>query len=230
MADEQSGDGKQQRSGRGISRRGLLIGGAVTVGAGATLFHEELGRLWWRVPGIDKQRNDGDVDHAGAQWIAASEANLRYADRPADFTVDRVVIHVTEGSYATAVRVFRDPLHAAAAHYLIRGKDGHIAQMARELDVAFHAGNRSYNERSIGIEHEGFVDKPETLTDVMYRSSARLTADICARYEIPVDRKHIIGHNEVPDATHTDPGPHWDWDKYIRLVRAAAKDGAKDKA
>lgn len=231
MAEGRSDDGHKKQSGRGVSRRRLLIGGgAVVAGTAALAYGEELSRLWWRVPGIDKQRNEGDVDHTGAQWIAASEANLRYADRPDDFTVDRVVIHVTEGSYATAVRVFRDPLHAAAAHYVIRGKDGHIAQMARELDVAFHAGNRAYNERSIGIEHEGFVDKPETLTDVMYRSSACLAADICARYDIPVDRSHIIGHNEVPGATHTDPGPHWDWDKYIRLVRQAAKDRPKATA
>lgn len=231
MAEGRSDDGHQQRDeghqrrpGRGVSRRALLIGGgAVVAGSAALAYGGELSRLWWRVPGIDKQRTEGQVDHRGAQWIAASEANLRYADRPDDFSVDRIVIHVTEGSYATAVRVFRDPVHAAAAHYVIRGKDGHIAQMARELDVAFHAGNRAYNERSIGIEHEGFVDRPETLTDVMYRSSARLAADICARYEIPVDRKHIIGHNEVPGATHTDPGPNWDWDTYIRLVRAAAK-------
>ncbi|MFC7310378.1 N-acetylmuramoyl-L-alanine amidase [Streptomyces monticola] len=206
-----------------ISRRRLLIGGGVAVaaGTGALVYQEELSRLWWRVPGIDKQRNEGAVDQPGAQWIAASRANLRYADRPADYPIDRVIIHVTQGSYDTAVRVFRDPLHAAAAHYVIRARDGHIAQMARELDVAFHAGNREFNERSVGIEHEGFVDKPSSFTDVMYRSSARLCADICARYEIPVDREHIIGHHEVPGATHTDPGRHWDWDRYIRLVRKA---------
>jgi N-acetyl-anhydromuramyl-L-alanine amidase AmpD len=56
----------------------------------------------------------------------------------------------------------------------------------------------------------------------MYASSARLTAGICGRYGIPVDRRHIIGHVEVPGTDHTDPGPHWDWDRYIRLVHQAA--------
>ena len=37
-----------------------------------------------------------------------------------------------------------------------------------------------------------------------------------------MDRKHIIGHVEVPGTDHTDPGPHWDWDRYMRLVREAA--------
>jgi N-acetyl-anhydromuramyl-L-alanine amidase AmpD len=94
--------------------------------------------------------------------------------------------------------------------------------MIRELDVAFHAGNRSYNERSVGIEHEGFVDRPQDFTAAMYASSARLTAAICGRYGIPVDREHIIGHVEVPGTDHTDPGPHWDWDRYLKLVRRAA--------
>jgi N-acetyl-anhydromuramyl-L-alanine amidase AmpD len=53
----------------------------------------------------------------------------------------------------------------------------------------------------------------------MYAASARLTAATCRRYGIPVDRKHILGHVEVPGTDHTDPGPHWDWDRYIRLVR-----------
>lgn len=209
---------------KGVSRRKLLIGGgsAVVAGAAALTFQEELSRLWWRIPGIDKQRTEGEVDQAGAHWVAASRGNLRYADRPADYRIDRIIVHVTEGSYATAIRIFKDPLHAAAAHYVVRARDGEITQMARELDVAFHAGNRGFNERSIGIEHEGYVDRPSSFTDVMYRSSARLAADICARYEIPVDRKHILGHNEVPGATHTDPGRHWDWDRYMELVRREA--------
>jgi N-acetyl-anhydromuramyl-L-alanine amidase AmpD len=205
-----------------ISRRALLIsgGGAALFTAGA-LTWDEVSRVWWRLPGVDKQRKEGEVDQPGVRWIAASEANLRYADRPADYTVDRVVIHVTQSDFPTAVKVFRDPLHAAASHYVVRAKDGRTVQMVRELDVAYHAGNRSYNERSIGIEHEGFVDRPENFTEEMYRSSALLTARVCKKYDIPADREHIVGHNEVPGADHTDPGPHWDWKRYMRYVREA---------
>ncbi|MCQ8189496.1 N-acetylmuramoyl-L-alanine amidase [Streptomyces rugosispiralis] len=208
--------------GRRVNRRTLLIGGsAAGLGAGGAAYaaRDELARMWWRLPGVDKPRKAGAVDQPGAEWIAASGANWRWADRPADYVIDRVVIHVVQGSFDDAVRVFRDPGHRAAAHYVVR-RDGHIAQMVRELDVAFHAGNRSYNERSIGIEHEGFVSEPSSFTDAMYRASARLTASICERYDIPRDREHIVGHVEVPGTDHTDPGRHWDWDRYIRLVRA----------
>jgi hypothetical protein len=207
---------------RKIGRRALLIGGATAVAVGgAALARHQLSRFWWRTPGVEKPRKGGAVDYPGAEWVAASPANYRLADRPDDYPIDRVVIHVVQGSYATALKVFRDPDHAAAAHYVVR-KDGHVAQMIRELDVAFHAGNRSYNERSIGIEHEGWVDRPASFTDAMYRSSARLTASICARYGIPVDRKHLIGHVQVPGTDHTDPGRYWNWDRYLRLVREAA--------
>ncbi|MEV6174664.1 N-acetylmuramoyl-L-alanine amidase [Streptomyces sp. NPDC051954] len=216
-----AGDSGGKDTDRHIGRRALLAGTAVAAVGAAVLARDELGRLWWRVPGVEKPRKAGAVDYTGAKWVAASSANWRRADRPDDFGVDMVVIHVTQGSFDSAVKVFQDPGHGAAAHYIVR-KDGHITQMIRELDVAYHAGNRDYNERSVGIEHEGFVDRPEDFTDEMYAASARLTARICARYDIPVDREHIIGHVEVPGTDHTDPGEGWDWDRYMRLVRDAA--------
>ncbi|CAM5386249.1 N-acetylmuramoyl-L-alanine amidase [Streptomyces pilosus] len=214
---------------RRIGRRALIVGGAAAAAGTAVLARDELARLWWRVPGVEKPREPGAVDFAGARWVAASEANWRRADRPDDYGVDMVIVHVTQGSFDSAVRAFQDPGHKASTHYIV-GQDGRITQMIRELDVAYHAGNRDYNERSIGIEHEGFVDRPGDLTDEMYEASARLTARICARYDIPVDREHILGHVEVPGTDHTDPGPHWDWNRYLKLVRAARTAAPDTKA
>ncbi|MGW2030952.1 N-acetylmuramoyl-L-alanine amidase [Streptomyces sp. NPDC001811] len=214
---------------RRLGRRALLVGGAAAAVGTAVLAREELSRLWWRMPGVDKPRVAGAVDFRGARWVGASAANYRVADRPSDYRVDRVVIHVTQGGYASAVKVFRDPGHGAAAHYIVR-KDGRVTQLVRELDVAFHAGNREYNERSVGIEHEGFVEDASSFTAEMYASSARLTAAICARYGMPVDREHVIGHVEVPGTDHTDPGRFWDWDRYMRLVRAEREKAERERA
>lgn len=52
----------------------------------------------------------------------------------------------------------------------------------------------------------------------MYRSSAALTKHLAARYGIPKNRSHIIGHSEAPGADHTDPGPNWDWNHYMQLI------------
>ncbi|MFB0618107.1 N-acetylmuramoyl-L-alanine amidase [Streptomyces sp. AGS-58] len=207
-------------SDRRLGRRALLAGGAAAALGTAVLAREELARLWWRLPGVERSRVAGAVDFRGARWVAASPANYRRADRPDDYSVDRVVVHVTQGGYASAVKVFQDPAHGAAAHYVVR-RDGRVTQLVRELDVAFHAGNREYNERSVGIEHEGFVEDASSFTDALYTASAGLTAAICRRYGIPADRAHIVGHAEVPGTDHTDPGRFWDWERYLRLVRAA---------
>jgi N-acetyl-anhydromuramyl-L-alanine amidase AmpD len=160
------------------------------------------------------------VDHLLAEWQPATSSNFTASDRPWSYQVDRVVIHVTQTSYADALDIFRDPAKKVSAHYVVRSADGHVAQCVREADVAWHAGNWDYNTRSVGIEHEGWVDRPAYFTEALYQESAKLTAGICGRYGIPRDRAHIIGHYEVPGTDHTDPGPYWDWDRYLRMVEA----------
>ncbi|WP_084960071.1 N-acetylmuramoyl-L-alanine amidase [Thermoactinospora rubra] len=155
------------------------------------------------------------ADYPAAHWIPAHSGNYARASRT---KVDRVVIHVTQGSYAGAISWFQNPRARVSAHYVIRSRDGDVTQMVRHRDVAWHAGNGSYNRRSIGVEHEGYVGNATWFTDAMYRASAALTRAICDKYGIPKDRRHIVGHNEVPGATHSDPGRHWNWTRYMQLV------------
>jgi N-acetyl-anhydromuramyl-L-alanine amidase AmpD len=163
------------------------------------------------------------VDHPFAEWQPATPSNHTTANRPATHAVDRVVIHVTQTTYATTLDIFQNPKKKVSAHYVVRSVDGHVAQCVREADIAWHAGNWEYNTRSIGIEHEGWVDRPAYFTDALYERSARLTASVCDRYAIPKDRAHIIGHHEVPGTDHTDPGPNWDWSRYLWLVNGARR-------
>lgn len=162
------------------------------------------------------------TDYPQAQWFPASPANRTSANRPSDHPVDRIVIHVAQQAFTETVGIFEGPAQRVSAHYVVRSGDGFVAQRVRERDIAWHAGNWDYNTRSIGIEHEGWVDQPSYFTPTMYERSARLTADICDRYGLPKDRAHIIGHDEVPGSDHTDPGAHWDWGRYIRLVNLAS--------
>ncbi|MDP9867810.1 MULTISPECIES: golvesin C-terminal-like domain-containing protein [Streptosporangium] len=157
-------------------------------------------------------------DYPNASWVAASSSNYTASSRPSSYAIDRVVIHVTQGSYAGTISWFQNPSASVSAHYVVRSSDGAVTQMVRDKDVAWHAGNWSYNTRSIGIEHEGYVSDASWFTDAMYRASAALTRSICDKYGIPKDRTHIIGHNQVPGATHTDPGQYWDWNKYMQYV------------
>lgn len=158
------------------------------------------------------------VDYPSATWAPASTANYTASNRPTSYPIQLVVIHVTQETFTDTIKLFQNPAHAAAAHYVVRSADGAIDQCVREHDIAWHAGNWDYNTRSVGIEHEGWVDQPSYFTTAMYHASAALTASVCDRYGIPKDRSHIIGHAEVPGTDHTDPGPYWDWVRYIRLV------------
>ncbi|WP_079161897.1 N-acetylmuramoyl-L-alanine amidase [Streptomyces fodineus] len=161
------------------------------------------------------------VDYPPAEWQPASTSNYTPSDRPVGYDIDRVIIHVTQETYTKTLAIFVNPQKKVSAHYLVRSADGHVAQCVHEADIAWHAGNWDYNTRSIGIEHEGWVDQPSYFTNALYEQSARLTAAICDKYGIPKDREHIIGHYQVPGTDHTDPGPHWDWVRYLRLVNFA---------
>lgn len=153
------------------------------------------------------------VDYPSALWVPADPNNYATGRSAA---IDKVVVHVTQGSYAGSISWFQDPVSEVSAHYVVRSSDGQITQMVRDSDTAYHA--RSANASALGIEHEGFIDDPSWFTDPMYRSSAALTAYLCDRYGIPKDRAHIIGHSEAPGNDHTDPGPYWDWTRYMELV------------
>ena len=54
--------------------------------------------------------------------------------------------------------------------------------------------------------------------DTMLRSSAKMVASIAKRWDVPINKKHIVGHVNVGGQTHTDPGPYWPWNKYLRMV------------
>lgn len=163
----------------------------------------------------------------GVAQIGAAPSNYSHAHRPAS-AVRLVVVHVTEGSYAATVSWFRNPKARAAANYVV-GRDGRIAHMVPDDEIAWHAGNGWVNAHSIGVENEGITAVDGTFTDAEYRASAQLVASLLRRYHLPADRAHVIGHNQVPDpfhrgeyggwAHHTDPGPYWNWARYMTYVR-----------
>jgi len=136
---------------------------------------------------------------------------------------DYVVVHTMQGYYGGSISWFQNPAANVSAHYLMRAEDGEVTQMVREDDRAWHVGNS--NSYALGIEHEGFIAEPEWYTWETYLSSARLTRWMCEAHSIPVDRDHVVGHVELPNQTHTDPGGFWDWDLYMALVRDVVPQG-----
>ncbi|MEE2830186.1 MAG: peptidoglycan recognition family protein, partial [Myxococcota bacterium] len=167
-------------------------------------------------PADSEAREGGSGYPARSQFLAAHSSN--YSNRSGGTSsIDSIVIHTIEGSHPSAVSWFRNPASDVSAHYVVKRSDGAVTQMVYDEDRAWHATN--YNNRSIGIEHEGHAHSSSNWTEPMLEGSARLAAWLATRYGIPVDRDHFIGHSEVPGSDKSDPGSHFPWERYLTMVR-----------
>ncbi|WP_338704227.1 N-acetylmuramoyl-L-alanine amidase (plasmid) [Streptomyces sp. Q6] len=163
-------------------------------------------------------------------FVAGSPAGSQVSDRPANgIRIDTILIHDLETTYDVGVAGLANPTNTASTHYVM-SSDGTVTQMVPTKNIAFHAGNYSSNLHSIGIEHEGFaVQGAAWYTEAQYEATAYLVQYLAARFGIPLDRQHIIGHDNVagPNSAlvagmHWDPGPSWDWAHFMTLLRAPA--------
>jgi AmpD protein len=104
-----------------------------------------------------------------------------------------------------------------SAHFLIR-RSGEIIQFVPCGMRAWHAGvsvwqgRERCNDFSVGIEMEGDDHRP--FADAQYTALGRLTRRLRRAY--PLDS--IVGHSDIAPGRKTDPGPHFDWARYRRLI------------
>jgi hypothetical protein len=240
-------------AGGGLSRRKFMLGAAAGLAADASRPAIGLARAGSGpvpVPLADPEHlramaftaKEGEFPEApDFRFRWAGEGRYTRADRPWDgIDIKYIVIHDTEATYDQTLDYFHGPSGAGGAttHYVIRSWDGRITQMVPTSHIAFHTGNFWYNMHSIGIEHEGYLAHGHRwYTEAQYRSSAKLVRYLAARFGIPLDREHIIGHEEIPaeDAEHSakqhyDPGPFWDWAYYFKLLGAPLYQEGPDRA
>lgn len=104
-----------------------------------------------------------------------------------------------------------------SAHFFIR-RSGEIIQFVSCRHRAWHAGASLWrgrtrcNDFSIGVELEGSDYVP--FTPEQYRSLTYLTRRLKRVYRID----DITGHANVAPERKTDPGPHFDWARYLRSL------------
>jgi N-acetyl-anhydromuramyl-L-alanine amidase AmpD len=181
-------------------------------------------------------------DYPGAIWFTTSCTNKCDVGRPlGNASVNKIVIHDTEGGWDGSVATLQND-SGKSVHYIVDADGSRVGQFRKETDTTWHAGNYYYNETSIGIEHVGVASDPSGYSDGLYDTSRDLVQSIRTRWNVPLDRKHIIGHYQVPDGTqiaedsapctdtldncensanyggadnHRDPGYYWQWCQYM---------------
>ena len=104
-----------------------------------------------------------------------------------------------------------------SSHFLVR-RDGQVLQFVPCNKRAWHAGLSTWrgrsrcNDFSIGVELEGSDFEP--YTERQYDTLARLTRYLNRTYPI----RDIVGHSDIAPERKTDPGPFFDWDKYLKRL------------
>lgn len=104
-----------------------------------------------------------------------------------------------------------------SAHFFIR-RNGGITQFVSCNQRAWHAGVSEWwgktrcNDFSLGVELEGSDLAP--YTDAQYKKLQYLTRRLQRNYPL----KQIVGHADVAPGRKTDPGPLFDWGKYLNSL------------
>ena len=169
---------------------------------------------------------------AGARFIRSPNCDAR----PAGGAITLLVIHhinLPPGEFGGPgiVELFTNrldygahPYYAAiagmrvSAHFLIR-RDGELLQFVPCRRRAWHAGESRWrararcNDFSVGVELEGTGETP--FTAAQYRQLARLTRALRTRYPI----RDVVGHSDIAPGRKSDPGPHFDWERYRAMTR-----------
>lgn len=149
----------------------------------------------------------------------------------------RIIIHRAEcpnvpKAAENVAHYFKATTTPASAHFCVDADS--VVQCVQDGDRAWHAPP---NAGTLGIEHAGYSadnDWSTPASQAMLELSARLCAELCAKYGIPVvwltvddlqhDRMGITDHATVSLAfrksSHTDPGPHFPREWYIARVAA----------
>src|SRR3990167_446603 len=117
-----------------------------------------------------------------------------------------IVLHIGEGDRN---QIWSEFLYAEkSSHYLVN-KDGSCWQFVLDEDIAWANGEQNNptseivkshgklnpNYYSLSIEHEGYGNAD--ITSKQYDTTIRLVKELCQKWNIPIDRKHIIGHKEI---------------------------------
>ncbi len=128
-----------------------------------------------------------------------------------------VVIHSTHGSLQATISWFSTTSSQVSAHRIV-GLNGEHYKMVDDDIQAWHAVEN--NPYYLGIELEQLtVNDP--YSEEQYKVAAKIVKEWSRKYGFEINRQNIVGHEETEQgkrARKTDPGPMFDWDKFMALA------------
>ncbi len=178
-----------------------------------------------------------DIDRhlfVNAQYIPSPN----HSERPPHTDISLLVIHnisLPPGEFGTdcVARLFCNTLDCAAhpffkdlidlkvSSHLLIDRKGALVQFVPFDRKAWHTGQsvfegrKNCNEFSIGIELEGTDDEP--FTNAQYERLESVTLSLLETYPA-ITSQRIVGHSDIAPGRKTDPGPCFDWERYLGAV------------
>ncbi len=128
-----------------------------------------------------------------------------------------IVLHYTGMETGEAAEAWLcDPVSEVSSHYLVH-EDGHIIQMVRESDRAWHAGKGSWrgktdvNSSSVGIEmvNPGHAFGYRNFPAVQIAAVIGLCGGVAERHAIRP--QNVLAHSDVAPGRKVDPGERFPW-------------------
>ncbi len=179
------------------------------------------------------------IDNNGELINGARQLNSpNFDERPDSTEVSLLVIHGISlppkcygGSYIDQLftncldpkehEYFAEIYHLRVSSHLLISRQGELTQYVPFTKRAWHAGHSEFegrqvcNDFSIGIELEGCDN--EEYTDEQYETLSEVTNIICTHWQA-ITKDRIVGHSDIAPGRKTDPGPAFDWQRFLSMV------------
>jgi N-acetylmuramoyl-L-alanine amidase-like protein/IPT/TIG domain-containing protein len=139
---------------------------------------------------------------AGGNYGASRAGRMLKFNSPNDPAY--LVLHTMAGTVASTDATFKRQGSKRSAHYGVE-LNGSVVQWVRDADSAFHSGDAEFDLASFAITHEDGGETAAPRTDALYAASSSLVRDLCLRYDIPLSRRWVIRHSEVPGVVDSCP-------------------------
>lgn len=176
------------------------------------------------------------IDH---RWCEARQLSSPNHDaRPASESINLLVIHnisLPAGEFGTSYvqqffcnelcceqhESFKELENVKVSAHIFINRLGEAIQFVAFDQKAWHAGVSQYcgkancNDYSIGIELEG--SDTSAFTEAQYKVLIRLTQHLLSEYPA-MHSNRIVGHCDIAPGRKTDPGPCFEWDRYLKAV------------